>query len=91
MLLNKSYTARLDQRNALARTLNAQERVLGPEFHSSKYTQPLSTTTEYDKDGQVVRRTVTPEKLTEMESHIERGRAEIVSSSLDQCHNLEGG
>lgn len=69
---------RLDQRNALARKLVAQARVLGPDFHASKYTQPVPTTTEYDKDGQVVRRSVTHEKLAELEAQIERGYDEIV-------------
>lgn len=58
--------------------LAAQERILGPEFHSSKHAQPFPTATEYDKDGQVVRRTITHEKLAELETQIERGKAEIV-------------
>ncbi|KAF8316116.1 hypothetical protein DL93DRAFT_2227030 [Clavulina sp. PMI_390] len=79
--LQKTYATRLDQRNALSRVLQAQERVLGPEFHSSKHTQPLPTTTEYDKDGQVVRRTVTPDKLAEMEAQVQRGKEEISKRS----------
>lgn len=58
--------------------LIAQERILGPDFHSTKHTQPLPNTTEYDKDGQVVRRAVTHEKLAEMEAQVERGKVEIV-------------
>jgi hypothetical protein len=86
----QTYIARLDQRNHLARVLTAQGRILGPEFHSSKHTLPLPTTTEYDKDGQVVRRTVTHEKLAELDAQVERGKAEIVRVflSLAEVHSL---